>query len=395
MVLNSLKNLTRTPGKDVSPDCRFKYRVVISGYYGFDNMGDELILETLVEPLKERDFQITVLSNNPQKTKEQLGVNALHRLNYPDIIDEIARSHLFISGGGGLFQDATGPASALYYGSLIHIAKFFEVPIFFWGQGMGPLKSPVSRKITASVLEYSRGMTLRDQASADLAEQLLAERGIRYRPEVTADPVWALKVPNRTSARKKYKTWNVGISLRPWQTLTTARIEGMARFFKALTAESERPVRFFLLPFQPKADHVPLKRFEEALREEGFEEVEWVEPDNLIKGINKCHLVFGMRYHCLLVSILARVPVYGLVYDPKVKQILDELGLEGTPIAELDQLNEESVRTYFNEYPDISLREIRRKAQANVERLLEVFQHEVEVNFVGFEENRENRNTEH
>ncbi len=44
-------------------------QVLISGYYGFDNLGDEAILEELVSELGEffdsRD--IVVLSNNPQQ----------------------------------------------------------------------------------------------------------------------------------------------------------------------------------------------------------------------------------------------------------------------------------------------------------------------------------------
>ncbi len=396
MAPNPLENLALTTLKSVPLDRQFNYRVLISGYYGFNNIGDELILETLIESLKERGFQITVLSNQPQKTQERFKVKSLHRLNYPDIIDELRQGHLFISGGGGLFQDATGPGSALYYGSLVHMAKFFEVPTFFWGQGMGPLTSPVSRKITASSLEHCRGITLRDEASADLAEQLLAERGIRYRPEVTADPVWALKVPNRTSVRKKYKTWNIGISLRPWKELTPARIQGFARFFKSLTEGSERPVKFFLFPFQPQADNIPLQQFEAVLKQESFKdihkEIEWVQSDEVVKGINKCHVLFGMRYHCLLLAILARVPVYGLIYDPKVQQLLDRFELEGARISEMESLDEESIRTYFNDYPEINLRELRKRALVNSVRLLEVFQHEVDVNLVGLKDHLKSQN---
>ena len=43
--------------------------IVISGYYGFNNLGDEAILEELIEELKEltESENIVVLSNNPEK----------------------------------------------------------------------------------------------------------------------------------------------------------------------------------------------------------------------------------------------------------------------------------------------------------------------------------------
>lgn len=41
--------------------------ILISGYYGFDNIGDESILRTLVSSLREHipDCSLTVLSHNP------------------------------------------------------------------------------------------------------------------------------------------------------------------------------------------------------------------------------------------------------------------------------------------------------------------------------------------
>jgi len=45
-------------------------KLVISGYYGFNNVGDEAILYAIVQTLKKQrpDIQITVLSNNPGQT---------------------------------------------------------------------------------------------------------------------------------------------------------------------------------------------------------------------------------------------------------------------------------------------------------------------------------------
>lgn len=46
--------------------------ILISGYYGFDNIGDESILRTLVSSLREHipDCSLTVLSHNPTSTRE-------------------------------------------------------------------------------------------------------------------------------------------------------------------------------------------------------------------------------------------------------------------------------------------------------------------------------------
>ena len=57
--------------------------ILISGYYGFDNIGDESILRTLVSSLREHipDCSLTVLSHNPASTREKYGVEAVDRMS--------------------------------------------------------------------------------------------------------------------------------------------------------------------------------------------------------------------------------------------------------------------------------------------------------------------------
>ena len=48
-----------------------KYDVALLGYYGFKNLGDELLLESIVAILKESGVdseQMAVLSSSPEET---------------------------------------------------------------------------------------------------------------------------------------------------------------------------------------------------------------------------------------------------------------------------------------------------------------------------------------
>lgn len=44
-------------------------KVLLSGYYGFDNAGDDAVLYAIVQSLRTAmpDIEITVLSNQPEK----------------------------------------------------------------------------------------------------------------------------------------------------------------------------------------------------------------------------------------------------------------------------------------------------------------------------------------
>ncbi|MEB3207122.1 MAG: polysaccharide pyruvyl transferase CsaB [Vampirovibrionales bacterium] len=369
-------------------------RVVVSGYYGFGNLGDELILKVLVDTLNAKNVAVTVLSNDPSHTARTLGVRAVHRLNLVDIIDALINAHLFVSGGGGLFQDVTGPASAFYYGGLIRLARLFDVPVCFWSQGVGPLTHPVfgglTRAMTGFALNACEALTVRDHQSADLVENLTAKR-----PPVTADPVWLLKLPDGGTASESLlqtpqplvKT--IGVSLRPWPELTPPRLEALARLLVSLAVRYQEEgfkVEFLLFAYQYQTDWRLLSEFEAMLsrfaklaqltafhcqilsdRTCTFDPMHpfWT-------GLHRCSVFFGMRYHSLVLALLAGKPVFGLAYDPKVQSLLTTLKLPGVHVALMEGLRVETVQRDLMtlEFPD--LKPFKTQAWANLHLLEEM-----------------------
>ncbi|HQE67419.1 MAG TPA: polysaccharide pyruvyl transferase CsaB, partial [Bacillota bacterium] len=59
------------------------YDVMISGYYGFGNSGDDAILLAIIENLRKikKDIRIVVLSKNPKDTASIYGVDSIDRFN--------------------------------------------------------------------------------------------------------------------------------------------------------------------------------------------------------------------------------------------------------------------------------------------------------------------------
>ena len=169
------------------------------------------------------------LTNNPARTGRLYGVEAIHRMSMLQIIDAMGSTHLFISGGGGLFQDATGPNSSLYYGGLIMLAGYFQIPVCFLGQGLGPLNGGLSRWMTRNALERCDAVTVRDEGSAMLVQELTGRE-----PALVADPVWLLNMPKQRP--QGGDTWQIGVSLRPWGQLTDERLKGFVRTLAELVA---------------------------------------------------------------------------------------------------------------------------------------------------------------
>ena len=100
-------------------------KAVISGYYGFDNFGDEAILNVLVSNLKKNEIEVCVISKNPQKTSKKLDIKSVYTFSILSILKSIKSSDVLISGGGSLLQDVTSLKSLFYYLFIIFIALFF------------------------------------------------------------------------------------------------------------------------------------------------------------------------------------------------------------------------------------------------------------------------------
>jgi polysaccharide pyruvyl transferase WcaK-like protein len=96
-------------------------RLVLSGYYGFRNSGDEAVLLGILQALDEAGkarglrFEPIVLSGDPAWTERQYGVAAVPRMNPTAVWRALLASDGLISGGGSLLQDATGWKSIPYY----------------------------------------------------------------------------------------------------------------------------------------------------------------------------------------------------------------------------------------------------------------------------------------
>ena len=98
--------------------------IVISGYYGYNNFGDELILKAILQELEKTKPRIIVLSGNVRNTTKIHGVETINRYNIFAILKALKKADILISGGGGLLQDKTSKRSLIYYLFIILFAKF-------------------------------------------------------------------------------------------------------------------------------------------------------------------------------------------------------------------------------------------------------------------------------
>ena len=168
-------------------------KICISGYYGFDNFGDESLLKVLIENLKnlKEKVDITVFSHNPENTAAIYNVKSAYTFNLFDVICSIIKSDYLISGGGSLLQDVTSIKSLLYYLFVIFIAIIFHKKVIIFAQGIGPINNNLLKTLTVFLLKKAYFISVRDNNSFDLLSKY------NIKADIFPDPVWNIKV-NKT-----------------------------------------------------------------------------------------------------------------------------------------------------------------------------------------------------
>jgi len=124
-------------------------KALISGYYGFNNLGDEAILETMIRSISRMDdkIELTVLTASPEKTERDLGIKTVHRSNVLSVIKAVKNTDVLISGGGSLLQDTTSKRSIHYYLAVILFGLMFKKKVMLYSHGIGPVNKDINRKI--------------------------------------------------------------------------------------------------------------------------------------------------------------------------------------------------------------------------------------------------------
>jgi polysaccharide pyruvyl transferase CsaB len=164
--------------------------VLISGYYGFGNLGDEALLDVIVQRLRATypDGSIDVLSADPAGTTARLNVEATPRMDLGAVRRAIDRADVVLSGGGGLLQNVTSLRSLLYYAGIVRTATRAKKRTMIFAQSIGPL-DVFGRAVVRACCGGVAAATVRDERSRKLLTSLLPN----VRVERTADPVFLLE----------------------------------------------------------------------------------------------------------------------------------------------------------------------------------------------------------
>lgn len=295
-------------------------KIIMSGYFGFSNSGDDAILKSIIESFKslDSDLNIKVLSKDPDLTEREYGVAAVDRFKFFDVRKSLKASDMLISGGGSLLQDKTSSRSIWYYLLIMKLAKRYKKKVFVYSNGVGPINKRFNRNITRRVLNKVDYITLRDKDSYDFIKSI----GVNNpNVKVLSDPVFNLKEASDESVRKKFdiNEDTVLVSIRSWMD-DEKLISELSKFLNYLLDDGKNIV---FMPMQTPRDTTISEKIAANIKSSKIIDEKY--PVEILMSLMKnADFIVAMRLHAMIYAIHQNLPFIGLSYDPKTETLLKD-----------------------------------------------------------------------
>ena len=336
-------------------------RLLLTGFYGVRNLGDELMLRCLVRWMDPVHPTVTVLSERPEECERTSALPALRNVpllgqwSWYDtwgrgkafhLLQQLRRFDGVVGGGGDVLRDDRGWRHLSFATEKYFVAKAFGTPWYVLNAGIGPPTTGYGGRVLRYVLERARQVVVRDRRAYEVA---LAARG----PKETyfaGDIVLALPrlFPDECRARPDASgppAPYVLVCLRGNPdafgrfAMPEPRLQELARALDALAAQG---LRIAFLPFQQhdtEDDDTLHRAIAERMRQrDAVDFLPWtVDVAHVATLFREASLVVAMRLHAAVLAETFGAPTAILAYDRKLLEFAQQRGVTVVDGADLDR----------------------------------------------------------
>jgi len=314
---------------------RDKKRILICGNYGASNWGDEAILAGLINLVKsaEKNAEIVAMTASPEITRKAHAIGAIW--HFPagfrsffrywfspmgwQSFGKVASADLVLLGGGGLFNDEKPAAIWIWF---VQFCWFWILrkKVFCIAQSVGPVKGKLARFLTKFVFKNAAAVTVRDEASKKLLEELGVKNVLAL-----VDPAYAIGYETEHSINRQKR---VVLTARNWLNDNSKSNQILAELADWIGQKYGFKTAF--IPFQTMHEN-DVERFNQIARlvknRSNLELIEAEDYSQAIEMIGRSEMVIGMRLHSIIFAVLTRTPFVAISYSKKVKDFVETLDL--------------------------------------------------------------------
>lgn len=358
-------------------------KILIGGYYGYGNIGDEAILEAFAQRLAAYpDVDITVLSSNPGYTFKTQGLKAVSRNNPISVTKSFIGCDLFVQGGGGIIQDSTSWRSPFFYLGQLLLSHILARKIYIMGQGIGPLNGSFARFLTRDLFATAEAIVVRDLSSQTfLMEALPTDFDISLATDV------ALMLDAAPDHVAEDILYDEGLPDLPEPVLIVS-IKGNHKNMKSIghyvtainTYLDEAGGSALFVPFFPQYDMAFARKIMSAIKGNTGLIKKQYKPSEILSLFKTADHILAGRLHAAMFAALAETSFTTVVYDPKMKYFLDMIDIKSTIVTPI--IGPKSIEeALFNDIDDSEsivdrikkrLPPLIKQAESNISKLLEL-----------------------
>jgi polysaccharide pyruvyl transferase WcaK-like protein len=334
-------------------------RVVVHGGYGKHNLGDDAILDVLLQQIRAQLPQalISVLAHGPAFVHERYGLPAYHFSNLA-ALRQIRSADLYVIGGGGIvnrINSYSGFQRLRIFdpkGKFLFLAAWLArasgARVIFHSVGITSFPDPLVRRLTLSAMKWADALTVRDEASA----RLLRAAGVTREIPVIYDPAVRLMPASAARAEEILRAEGIDrnkplvfVNFRPVTDPAsdngrTAQIA--AHLVRRLIECYNLQVAFFPFGRHP---HKPIENdltLLEAMRPQlnGLADFHVIEHEytpaetKALLGLARACVL--ERLHAAILAVGMGVPVINVAYDDKTAAFMEMVSLSAdvVPLAD-------------------------------------------------------------
>jgi len=349
-------------------------KIVLIGYYGMGNIGDDLMLRSLLLHFgSDRSVgSVTVLCNNnyyesfPKTRFISSGISGKFKKLFA-----LCQADLVCFGGGTCIGEQADNSGMFRLLQILKICTRLNVPFAFVGIGIGTFTSSELKKIALETLNRARYISFRDDDSLAVARNVLGFSGACTSCGDLASLGWRSFVSSRQSV------WRGELSFSGVFGQIPEVAEHWGGVLATLVDELGVRVNFLPAHSQEKDDNLFHHQISLYLKPGSYIIHSLKTPFEFIPVLGRMDLHIGMRLHSVIIADILGIPNIAVEYSPKVAYYLRKSGaqMDHRLVQPLERIDSEKIRQVLSTYkrPEAFLDAEETSVRETVTALLTIF----------------------
>lgn len=316
-------------------------KILLWGWFGFENLGDDLLMQTVIEKINIGNIDITVPMNKTYNSPYLKGVKQTKR-SYLKMLFGFINNDILIIGPGGLFPYDDLKKTTIYR-IIINIWKLFGRKVLFFGIDVTEKMSAKNKALWKKIINKSDIFLTRNN---NLFKALGLKEDNKH--GTMADAVFSFKNHSQIKANK-----SVIISVANLIDDDKLLKSNVSVWVDVVEYLLKKGYKVKLTAFTKGSDDKMIDAIAEVIDSKKIQVYRYKDSPQIIEQWGENDLAICMRFHSFVLSIINDVPAIPIAYGDKTKNLAKITANEDNLVIWNNYKKE-----YYGKYYNISSSEI-------------------------------------